>query len=199
MFNFKIRTLSLALFILCISALPAGAQFLGPSGIFGFVRITSNNIENIADQLSVSVFDIGGDQVNFTFFNNVGIASSVSEIYFDDGTLLGLSKVANDPISFLGDPDFTEFTTNGSANPGNLPGGENLLLPFEATAGFSADAQGNPAKGLNRANEVLQMIFDLQAGKTVADVIADLNSGALRIGLHVSLGLSVRQAIAIRS
>ncbi|MCH9007087.1 PEP-CTERM sorting domain-containing protein [candidate division KSB1 bacterium] len=29
------------------------------------------------------------------------------------------------------------------------------------------------------------MIFDLQAGKTVADVIADLNSGALRIGLHV--------------
>ena len=134
MLNFKIKTLSFALFILCMSALPAGAQFLGPSGIFGFVRITSNNVENIEGQLSVSVFDIGGGQVQFAFINNVGIASSVSEVYFDDGTLLGLGTVFSDLSNFTGDP-VTDFTLNGSANPGNLLGGENLLSPFSATAG----------------------------------------------------------------
>ena len=77
----------------------------------------------------------------------------------------------------------TDFA-NG-ANPSNLPGGETVTPPFEATQIFSADAQGNPSKGVDSSIDIVGLAFELLAGKDIDDVIAALDSGELRIGLHV--------------
>ena len=47
----------------------------------------NNNYDLIVKLLSKFLTEVH-KKTKSTFFNNVGIASSVSEIYFDDGTLL---------------------------------------------------------------------------------------------------------------
>jgi len=117
----------------------------------------------------------GANQVTFSFTNGAPSAtSSITDIYFDDGTLLGLSSINN-----VAGVSFTAL-----ASPMNLPSGNNCLPPFVVTAGFSADsdppAQSN---GVNPGDQV-DIIFDLTGGNVV-NVIADLGTGALRVGIHV--------------
>ena len=127
-------------------------------------------------QLSVDVTDAGSNQVLFTFLNSGPEASSIADVYFDDGTLLGIASIDNS------DPgvDFAQL-----ASPGNLPGANNASPPFVTTAGFSADS--NPPTQPNGVNpgESLGILFDLQGGGTFADVISELTTGELRVGIHV--------------
>lgn len=107
---------AIGILALSLSSNIAQAQLLD----LGFSPITSNNTENIADQLSASAYDksqaltdfgTGFSQINtmkdhssdnsgitevlFTFSNNVGIESSISEIYFDDGTIFDQTDIIN--------------------------------------------------------------------------------------------------------
>jgi hypothetical protein len=141
-----------------------------------FTRITSNASQNVASQFLCEVSDFSATQVDFRFTNAVGIASSISEIYFDDGPFLQIA-----PTLFQVGCQFT----SGGANPSNLPGGNTLNPPFNATQIFSADSQGNPALGIDTAADSLVMRFTLVGGMTFADVASALNSGLLRVGLHV--------------
>jgi hypothetical protein len=142
----------------------------------GFSRITSNAGQNVAAQFNCAVSDFSATQVDFRFTNAVGIASSISEIYYDDGPFLQLAPTL---------VQFGTAFTSGGANPGNLPGGQNLNPPFNATQIFSADAQGNPSVGIDTNTDYLIMRFTLVNGMTFNDVLAALDNGALRIGLHV--------------
>jgi len=153
--------------------------------IFGFDRITNNGgAAGVDSQLTVDVSDEGGGQVRFTFGNAGPLASSITDVYFDDGTLLGISSVINGSgVSFTG----------GSASPGNLPGGG--PINFNTSAGFLADSDA-PAQpnGVN-PGETLAIIFSLINGKTYADTLGAMalslaNPGVdmlngLRIGIHV--------------
>jgi len=151
----------------------------------GFTNITNNNATDAANgeaQLSVTLTcqDNGGvDQIVFTF-NNVGAeAMSITDVYFDDGTLLGIAEVLNGP-----NVDFSQ-----GASPPDLPGGNTVSPPFEVTAGFLADS--DPPAQPNGVNpgETLSIVFDLQAGQDCASVEAGLAlggaTGGLRIGIHV--------------
>jgi|MudIll2142460700_1097286.scaffolds.fasta_scaffold498592_1 hypothetical protein len=142
----------------------------------GFYRITDNATDNVASQLSVEVRDLGGNGVAFRFFNTAVISSSITQIYFDDGSLL-----AQDIITDSG----TSVAFSPGANP-NLPGGNNVSPPFDATDAFSASAN-NPAvaNGVNANFEWVQIAFTLQNDQDYNDVISDIVSGALRIGMHV--------------
>ncbi|MCK0506837.1 PEP-CTERM sorting domain-containing protein [Aromatoleum anaerobium] len=143
-----------------------------------FTSITNNNAGD-ADigeaQLTVDVTDAGSNQVSF-LFANVGLdASSITDIYFDDGTLLGIASIINGlGVSF-----------SQGASPGDLPGGNGITPAFETTAGFLADSDP-PAQpnGVNPGEQVT-IIFDLQGGGTFADVLSELGTGELRIGIHV--------------
>ena len=66
-----------------------------------------------------------------------------------------------------------------------LPGSGTASPPFVTTAGFSADSDP-PAQpsGVN-PSEWVCIIFDLQLGRTYADVLSELADGTLRIGIHV--------------
>jgi len=149
--------------------------------IYTFGNITANNVANAAageSQLSVEVDAVGLNQVSFKFTNAGPIAMSITDIYFDDGTLLGISTVTN------GGPgvDFAQ-----GASPGNLPGGNALSPAFQTTAGFSSDS--NPPTQPNGVGpgEMVTIVFSLINGMTYADTINALNTQGdhLRIGIHV--------------
>ena len=172
------RVLKNNLWVCLLSALflasaPAKAATLS------FYCITNNIAGDCAigeSQLTVNVSDAGSGQVLFHFKNLAGgSASSITDVYFDDGSLLGISSITNGPgVSFSQD-----------ASPPNLPGGNNISPPFQTTAGFLADS--DPAVQPNGVNpgEWLKIYFSLQSGGTYNDVINELGNGQLRIGIHV--------------
>lgn len=157
------------------------ASAFGTTVNFGFTRITANASQNVASQFNVAVSDVAGQptQVTFKFTNAVGIACSISEIYYDDRNPLQLLTL-NATLVQVG----CSFT-GGGANPGNLPGGNTLTPAFNANQSFSADAVGNPSVGIDTAADSLTMQFTLQPGATFASVINAMNVGTLRLGLHV--------------
>jgi len=177
-----------------------GASALSGSGAhavtFGFGCITNKLAGDCAigqAQLTVDVTaGPGPNQVTFTFSNAGASASSITDVYFADGPLLGISKLRDkdDSIAALGGygaagVDFT----SGGASPPNLPGGNLVSPPFVVTAGFLADS--DPPTQPNGVNpgEYLQIVFNLKSGKSLADTLDALAlggaEGGLRIGVHV--------------
>jgi hypothetical protein len=148
------------------------------STILGFDCLTGNLAGDCAigeSQLSVEISDLGGGTIRFHFRNAGPAASAISEVYFDDGSLLALATVIDGP-----GVDFEQ-----GANPPDLPGGENAVPPFEVTAGFLAQSVPSPSLNGVGPGEWVKIDFTLQGGQTLADVLEELASGELRIGLHV--------------
>jgi hypothetical protein len=163
---------------------------------------------DVMNQLSVIVaspgeryqgMTVGTNEVLFIFSNSGTTPSSITDIYFDDGALLGIADIINggSGVSF-GYP----------ANPGNLPGPTNVYPTFETSGSgtdyFSADS--NPSVQPNGVNpgESVGILFTLQTGRTFQNVIDAINVGFdptayytgsgtydgwespnLRIGIHV--------------
>jgi hypothetical protein len=149
--------------------------------MYGFSNITNNNAGDAAigeAQLFVDV-TASGTGVLFTFGNTGPAASSITDVYFDDGTLLALTTIFNGPGVIF----------SQGASPGNLPGGNTVTPPFVTTAGFSADS--NPPAQPNGVNpgESLGIFFTLQGTSDFDSVLAALGlggaTGGLRIGIHV--------------
>jgi hypothetical protein len=180
--------------IVCLIAAPTKAD------LFGFARITSNTSDPVGAQLCVDVSSYGTTQVLFRFYNDgpalspydveSPILSSICDVYFDDGALLGIASIDN--------PTGVSFSQ--LATPKDLSGGQNLSPPFVTTLGFSADSDP-PVEhyGVN-PGESVGIVFDLQDGKTFGDVIRAINVGfcpslyydgqnwsedSLRIGIRV--------------
>ena len=172
--NFSCR-IGVALVLAFILSSPSFATTLS------FSCITFNSPADCSigeSQLQVDITDagvIGGvNSVDFTFTNIGSDQSTISEVYFDDGTLLGISTITSSSgVSF-----------SQGATPPDLPGGNEV--GFDVTASFLADAD-NPAprNGVNAdPNDWVTITFALINGKTYADTIAALGTD-LRIGLHV--------------
>ncbi|HEY3242743.1 MAG TPA: hypothetical protein VGM03_05260 [Phycisphaerae bacterium] len=184
-------------FRLRVRALLAAVPLLSAAGsvraeLYSFYVIgNSPNAVNAAIGQSQLFFEVtaatvgGNSGVKFHFTNTGPAASSITDIYFDDGHLLNLASVTNGP-SVL----FYQQQTGNPVTPGNLPGGSTLNPPFVATQGFSADS--NPPVQPNGVNpgEWVDIFFTLKNGATLADVIADLAAdpnawNSLRVGIHV--------------
>lgn len=154
--------------------------------ILTFDNITNNNPTDAAAgeaQLAVELLsdadstNVGAGQVGFLFTNSGPAASSITDVYFDDGTLLGIAAIIDDGVNVA-------FSQN--ASPGELPGGN--TVGFVTTAGFSADSDP-PAQpnGVNPGENLL-IVFNLINGKTFDDVLAALEltgTDTLKIGIHV--------------
>jgi len=154
--------------------------------IYGFEAITANSTANVLageSQLTVDVSAYSTNQVLFTFLNGGSAASSITDVYFDDGTLLGIANIVN----------ATGVNFSQGATPPELPGGNDIN--FHTTAGFLADSD-SPHLQQNGVNpgESLGIVFDLKTGKDYESTLAALNWGlahpgdstdGLRIGIHV--------------
>lgn len=167
--------------------LSSSAFALGLTTVY-FNNITNNDPSgvNVASQLSMDIAEIANvpNQVNFIFHNSAEnpISSSIAEVYFDDGSLLGISSISGTGVNF-----------SIGANPNNLPGWAtvspvfkpgSLLVPGSVKA-FTVDAGQNARDNGVGVGDELIIKFNLLPNKTYADTIAMLNTGELRIGLHV--------------
>jgi hypothetical protein len=155
------------------AATPAYAE------IYGFTAITNDSDMDVMigeTQLFLEVLPgTVPTRVRFDFLNLGPEASSICDVYFDDGSLLGIASIINSPgVSF-----------SSPAKPANLPAGASINPPFVTTEEFSADS--DPPVQPNGVNpgEVVSIVFDLQAGRDYADVLSDLASADLRVGIHV--------------
>jgi hypothetical protein len=121
-------------------------------------------------QLALEVTQ-GAGTVDFTFRNSGSSASSITDIYFDwfePQSVFTHGTIVNGPgVSFA-----------WGAAPPNLPGGQGLSPVF--TADLSADSD-NPA-GANGVNPGEFLTF--RFASSLVPTLADLNSGALRVGLR---------------
>ncbi len=168
----------------CAGSFAISAQ----AATLGFGCISDNSAINCAigeSQLTVDVSAAGSDTVLFEFFNTGLDQSTISEIYFDDGSLLAIASIDKTGQDGLIGVSFTEDSVGSVVNPPNLPSGNNITPPFIATTAFSADAD-NPAPkwGVN-IGESVGITYTLQSTQTFNDVITELTTGDLRIGLHV--------------
>lgn len=127
-------------------------------------------------QMFVDLTDLGSSQVSFTFRNTGPEASSITDIYFDDGVLLELLSIDDSEAGV----SFARL-----AKPENLPSGNNLMPPFETTDDFSLDSD-NPVQpnGVN-PGESVSVTFSLKPGTDFDDLLSNMETQDLRIGIHV--------------
>ena len=167
----KIRRILLLLFVSFALTSTASAAIT-----YTFSGITNNDPGDTAigeAQLTMELSDPGGGQALFTFYNDGPEQSTISEIYFDDGTLLSLAGIV--------ESSGVDFSVGGS--PPVLPGGNALDPDFETSFMVSADNPA-PTNGVD-PGESVGLLFNLQGGQTFANVIGAISNGDLRIGLHV--------------
>ncbi|HEY8239922.1 MAG TPA: hypothetical protein VIH35_00665 [Kiritimatiellia bacterium] len=154
------------------------AAFAGASraNTYTFDRITSNSSTNVEQQFSIEVKSNSATQVSVTFSNSGPIQASIADIYFDDD-----GNFAS--IDGFTEPAGVSFTI--LATPAELPAANNATPDFETSLGLSADSANPPPQNGVNVGEYLVVYLTLAGGKTFEDVIADLESGDLRVGLHV--------------
>lgn len=146
-----------------------------------WTNITNNGNTNVGSQLEVEYLDAGAGQITFEFRNNVGVASSITDIYFDDAT--GGPAVLNSLISVA---SFGGASFSAGATPPNLPGGNSISPAFVVSAGLSADSDAPVApNGINSSTRSVLLTFSYAGGMDFSDVEAALGSGVLRIGMHI--------------
>jgi hypothetical protein len=176
---------------------------------FSFFNITNNGNPQVGSQLAVAIDAVGLTGVDFKFTNAVGIASSIAQIYFDEGTTASPLKAGTSATpSPMTIAQSSGVSFSNPATPGNLPGANNVTPHFTTTSiqvgttggqhprpifsVFSAGANnsgtactGVSSCGVNSNSEFVTLSFLLANGKNFGDVISAMESGALRIGLHV--------------
>jgi hypothetical protein len=151
---------------------------------YGFGCITNNSLVNCGigeAQMTLTVSDLGLDQVQFRFDNNGPAASSITDVYIDDDALLfvDIASIVNG----------TGVSFSEGANPGNLPGGMSIWPAFVATFSADSNSPNVPLNGVG-PGEFVSLIFNLQEGRTFADVIDAIEGPIdgdddLRVGIHV--------------
>ena len=154
----------------------------------GFNNITANNIGDAAigeAKLSVDIIDIGGDQVKFVFHNDGPGTSSITDIYFRDGSVLFFDSLIDFDDGVGGDAG-VDFSPG--ASPPELPGASQAWKDAQFFA-TDSDTPNVYLKGVNNGNptgEWLGVVFDINTPDfSYADVESQFLSHDMEIGLHV--------------
>ncbi|MCE5186246.1 MAG: hypothetical protein LLF76_08995 [Planctomycetaceae bacterium] len=152
-----------------------------------FERLTNNSDRDIAGQFLLNVSDDGMvydealqqwvDNVVFEFINQGPVASSISEIYFYDGSLLNMYSIDD---SCPG----VDFENLGQAtNPAELPGyspTHPVVVVISATEAETPESHNGVKPG-----QWLAIDYTLLPGKTIDDLLADLAAKETVIGIHL--------------
>jgi hypothetical protein len=165
-------------------ALALGAALTGNAArAIGFTCISADGPGDVEcaigeAQFSATIADEGGGQVSITFANSGPDPSIIADVYIDDDASVFSS------IASVENGTGVQFAIG--ASPGDLPGGNNAIPVFSATAGLTADADPPTGTNGNGADpgESFALIMNLAAGKTFADVEAAIGANTLRFGIH---------------
>jgi hypothetical protein len=150
--------------------------------VYDFDSITSNSESSAAigeSQFFVDVINTGPKKVTFKFSNIGVLDSSMSAVYFDAGDKKTSSVKS---ISSLKDrSDDVKFKKGAKTK--KLEGGEVLGDMFSSKKKLSASINPKRASDGIGAGEYLNITLKLNKKRTYDDVLADLESGKLRIGV----------------
>ncbi len=174
---------------------------LGDSIDLAFVQITNNGNLAVASQLGVNIATVDGDGsiIRFTFTNAVGVESTVSEIYFDDGDQQIGDNGKPDGGTFFNDVEIWDQANSADdgvdsdvdfvasmAHPGDLPGGN--IVGFASTLALLAEARPPQShNGLNEALDFLVLDLVLRTPGTFvwSDLVSAVRDDTFRMGFHV--------------
>jgi hypothetical protein len=159
-----------------VFALLCAASVQATPVTFAFDRITANCPANIEGQLFVDVTATQSG-VNFNFRNAGPTLSTISEIYFYDGALLGIYSIDDS----LPNVDFENLGAN--VTPNNLPDYKPDKLVLKLLAATEA-VTPEPANGV-KPGEWVSVGFTLKSGKTYQNLLDDMAAGEVSIGIHV--------------
>jgi len=151
---------------------------------YGFDKITSNGGEEIPEgQLYVSIGD-EQDGASFTFYNLVGIESSITQIVFGDDSNI-FSNGTSTTIAKVGSSDEVHFTDYANAN------GDDYT--FSKVLQSSADQGIND--GVNASGEWIKFFGTYSGSFTFANLTQSILDKTFNIGLHVQ-GIPLASGLA---
>jgi hypothetical protein len=132
---------------------------------------------------SLDVVDTGERRVMFIFSNREQDASSITDIFFNDEELFSISVQIKPITDTRENPSRTIpcLTTNHHYVPEPYHDSTSFQLTRSGEYGADTDAR---FCGINR-DESLGIVFDLQAGVTLEDIISALGKKELNIGIKV--------------
>lgn len=150
----------------------AFATQIAQADVFSFTGINANEVD-VTNQLSLDVSQTG-NTVDFKFTNALGGNEAfIGHFYFDfigANLFTSLTQTGQSGIvSFAGDPDSSQ----------NFPEGNNLIPPFTT----DADAKRN--QGASNGVQLGEYVIFQAMLSSADDINALLNTGDLRIGLHM--------------
>ena len=164
------RPLFLAFLVLLFSAGSASATTVS------FQAIDCKNCSTLGSQLGVTLVPLASGRVGF-LLSNVGSESlNATGVFFDDA--------ANVLADLFDVTDFSGVDFAEGGKPKDLKSGNKIDFVTEFLANAAKPTKDN---GVGQGQNV-QINFTLASGKTIDDVIAALDSGALRIGINAKKG-----------
>jgi hypothetical protein len=150
-------------------------------------RITYNSDTDITAQITLNVSsdgsvydDVLGQMVNkvtFKITNTGPVGSAISEIYFYDGSLFNMYSIDDS----YGSVDFEDLGED--TNPAELPGftpDPRLVAVLSATEAKSPESK----KGV-KPGEWIKIGYTLLPGKTFQNLLDELETGNVVVGIHV--------------
>ncbi len=153
---------------------------------FNFARVTTNNVENVGDQLFLQVIgdtnplDGIDPTVYFKLWNRVGTAANITYVAADQA-----GPTAPYSFAFHGQSSGVSFVL-ANPFPGTLPAGNTLNPVFTPDWAMQrANGQGGVAHGINAFSEYLEFKTTPANGDSYLDVAQRIYDGELRFGLHV--------------
>lgn len=149
---------------------------LSQATTLSFDNITNNTGTDLSGQLSVVSTSVTGG-VEFKFTNDVGIASSITDVYFDLGDNTSLFS----SLSIVDQSSGVSFDL--SPHPSDLPGGN--TVGFTSDFGGDSTAPKTSENGVNASGEYITFLLTLGSGFNYNDYLADLMNGTFRIGMHI--------------
>lgn len=165
------RMKSLLLMMLFLCVLPTAKAGL----VYEFDVFTDNG--RYADDPALNMFMEVSEQsdghVLFEVYNGSTLSSSsIANVYFEAKDYLGDLSIINGLGVWFVD----------KSSPSKMGGG---LKPKFSTSDSIGAHSPAPFNGIN-AGEVLGISFDLKRNKSYTDVVSAINSGNLRVGLHIT-------------
>lgn len=110
----------------------------------------------------------------FDFRNQSTLLCVVAQVYFEQGSLDSLESLIEGPGTLFSWP----------ASPPSLCGGNRLVPPFSTW--FSAGADPPSADNGVHPGETLAVRFNLADGAAIEDLYDEIESQALRVGVHIT-------------
>ena len=161
----------LALCALCVGFVGMSAS----AKLYIFGQVTGGDLGLCPDAFKMEVTDVlGEDQALFTFTNNCDSDGVLGRIFFMKNDLMTFNSI--------------EDQSNGVAFSG--PNGRNAMLPGGHPLGFTPHntfsinaAPPRPHNGLHYEDYV-SILFNLTGETSFDDLIAEIDSQSLGVGLH---------------